>query len=260
MTSTRRVTSPATGRGVTSGGEHGRPSAERHRASPMRSIAAASLTKSNSSASCASSSEKTTARLCGHACGAARGSARSSGPAAGAALGARRWGGFEARARTVLEVGHVAQQLGLDRGPLHLDRDHAAAVGLGQRGAVHLRDGGRAERLDIEAGEDVVEGLALLEELLRHDGLDQLDIHRVEQIGQPAQRLCVLPREEVLPRCDDLTDLDVEALEVVDRLGDHHGTWMGVETFAVLILPEDLARLLVETLAEKPLASLESAV
>jgi len=33
-----------------------------------------------------------------------------------------------------------------------------------------------------------------------------------------------------------------------------------VETFAVLILPEDLARLLVETLAEKPLASLKPAV
>ena len=60
MTSTRRVTSPATGLGVTSGGEHGSPSAERQSASPMRSIAAASLTKSNSSASCASSSEKTT--------------------------------------------------------------------------------------------------------------------------------------------------------------------------------------------------------
>ena len=60
----------------------------------------------------------------------------------------------------------------------------------------------------------------------------------------------VLPREEVLARGDDLADLDVEALEVVDRLREHHGA------LVVLVLPQHLARLLVQTLAEKPLASL----
>eukprot|EP00966_Prymnesium_polylepis_P022578 519474-Prymnesium_polylepis.1 len=59
ITITRLVTSPATGRGVRSGGAQGMPSGDVQRASPMRSMAAASLTKSNSSASCASSSEKT---------------------------------------------------------------------------------------------------------------------------------------------------------------------------------------------------------
>jgi len=63
-------------------------------------------------------------------------------------------------------------------------------------------------------------------------------------------RLRLRLRLRLRARGDDLAHLDVEALEVIDRLREHHGA------LVVLVLPQHLARLLVQTLAEKPLTSL----
>mmetsp|Transcript_49295 Transcript_49295/g.106772 ORF Transcript_49295/g.106772 Transcript_49295/m.106772 type:complete len:233 (+) Transcript_49295:1230-1928(+) len=92
----------------------------------------------------------------------------------------------------------VTHELRFDRRSLHLDGHLASTIGFSQHCTVYLRNRRRAKRLVVKFGEDVAEGLAVVQELLRNDRLDKRDGHWIEQVSQPGEPLCILLGEEVL--------------------------------------------------------------
>lgn len=108
-----------------------------------------------------------------------------------------------------LQVGNVAQQLGLDRRPLHLDGDLLAAVLFRQHGAVHLRDAGGAQRRVVEFHKDVFEVFVGVQQFAGNDRPGEGAGHGVDIVGEITQGFRVLGGEQILPTADDLGRLDV---------------------------------------------------
>mmetsp|Transcript_38943 Transcript_38943/g.117136 ORF Transcript_38943/g.117136 Transcript_38943/m.117136 type:complete len:248 (+) Transcript_38943:1407-2150(+) len=81
---------------------------------------------------------------------------------------------------------------------------------------MNLRDARRSQGRLVEFRKDVLEGLAAIQQLLRHDGAGEFGGHRIEVVGEPRQGLGVLLGEEILPRRYDLGRLDVKSLERCD--------------------------------------------
>ena len=117
-------------------------------------------------------------------------------------------------ARGALQEHHVARHDLVDAGPLHL---HDDALPRREHGAMHLRDGGRAEHLLVDGGKDLVPAAAVLL-------LDDLDDGRKRQrfraVLQFHELVTILLRQEVRPHAHDLSELDERRPEVFEDVAE----------------------------------------